>query len=78
LSMNCKDLVELVTDYLEGKLGSVETTRFEEHLASCNGCAAYLEQMRKTIRIAGYLDERSMTQQELDDLLSVFRDWKDN
>ena len=78
MSMNCKELVELVTDYLEGKLGAVETTRFEKHLATCDGCTGYLEQMRRTIRIIGHLDEQSMTQQELDDLLSVFRDWKDN
>ena len=78
MSMNCKELVELVTDYLEGKLGAVETARFEEHLSSCNGCTAYLYQMRQTIRITGHLDEHSMSEQELEDLLLIFRDWKDN
>ena len=77
MSMNCKELVELVTDYLEGKLGAVETARFEKHLASCNGCTVYLDQMRQTIRITGHLDEPSMSRQELEELLLIFRDWKD-
>ena len=49
--MTCKELVELVTDYLEGVLGRGERRRFEAHLAACEGCAAYFEQIRRTIRL---------------------------
>ena len=49
----CRELVELVTDYLEGALPATERERFEAHLAECEGCDAYVEQVRATIRLAG-------------------------
>ena len=49
----CRELVELVTDYLEGALPSRERERFEAHLAECDACDAYVEQIRATIRLAG-------------------------
>ena len=49
----CRELVELVTDYLEGALPSRERERFEAHLAECDACDAYVEQVRATIRLAG-------------------------
>jgi anti-sigma factor RsiW len=50
--MSCRELVELVTDYVEDVLPAPEGARFEAHLAGCAGCAAYLAQMRITIRLA--------------------------
>ena len=76
--MTCKELVELVTDYLEGKLQAVDTARFEEHIATCEGCIAYLEQMRRTIQVMSYLNEESLTSQQWQDLLEIFRNWKNN
>ena len=49
----CRELVELVTDYLEDALPSGERERFEAHLAECEACDAYVEQVRATIRLAG-------------------------
>jgi len=49
----CRELVELVTDYLENALSATERERFEAHLADCEGCDAYVEQVRATIRLAG-------------------------
>ena len=72
----CQELVELVTDYLEGVLPAAERTRFEEHLAGCSGCRAYLEQMRQTIRVLHRLTEESLAPQAKEELLRVFRDWK--
>ena len=51
----CQQMVELVTEYLEGALTARDTKRFERHLAACVGCAAYLEQMRTTIKAAGQI-----------------------
>jgi anti-sigma factor RsiW len=71
----CQELVELVTDYLEGELTPGERARFEAHIAECPGCATYLEQIRTTIALAGAtadLDRRS----EVSGLLDAFRDWK--
>jgi anti-sigma factor RsiW len=74
--MTCKELVELVTDYLEGVLPDNVRMRFENHLSGCDGCANYLEQMRQTIRLMGQLREEILTTQQRDDLLRLFRDWK--
>lgn len=74
--MNCNELVELVTDYLEGKLDAAEVTRFEQHILTCDGCTTYLDQMRRTINVVGELNEESLTSQQCDDLLIIFRDWK--
>ncbi len=72
--MTCQELVELVSDYLEGALPQDEAARFEAHLAECPGCEAYFEQVRTTIavtRASGELDE----QPEVAPLLDAFRDW---
>jgi anti-sigma factor RsiW len=53
--MACQELVEVITDYLEGALDAEDRRRFEEHLAGCPGCRNYLEQMRATIRLTGAL-----------------------
>ena len=53
--LSCQELVELVTDYLEGALSPEDTARFEDHIVWCPGCAAYLEQIRKTIELTGRL-----------------------
>jgi predicted anti-sigma-YlaC factor YlaD len=74
--MTCKELVELVTDYLEGTLAEELRLRMEDHLSRCDGCTTYLEQMRQTIHLTGQLREESLTPQQHDDLLMVFRDWK--
>ena len=74
--LTCLELTELVTAYLEGALAPVERVRFEEHLAVCPGCSAYLDQMRKTIRLAGMLKEDDIAPEARDQLLQAFRSWK--
>jgi predicted anti-sigma-YlaC factor YlaD len=75
--LSCKELVELVTEYLEGGLGSAMRARVEAHLDACAGCREYLEQMRQTIKVLGTLPEESITPEAEQALLRVFRDWKD-
>jgi len=53
-----------------------EHTRFEAHLAICTGCTAHVKQMRQTIGLLGTLTEATMTPEARDDLLDVFRRWK--
>jgi predicted anti-sigma-YlaC factor YlaD len=74
--LSCQELVELVTDYLEGALPALQRARFEEHLARCSGCRNYLAQMRITIDSLGRLTEDAIPAQARDDLLGVFRNWK--
>ena len=74
--MTCRDVVELVNDYLEGALDSGETRRFEAHLGTCEGCTRYVEQMRHTIAAVGRLRHEAVPAQTRDRLLATFRDWK--
>jgi anti-sigma factor RsiW len=74
--LTCKELVELVTDYLEGALPRSARRRFERHIAGCDGCTAYLEQMRQVIQALGRLTEDSLTPEAKGELLHAFRDWK--
>jgi predicted anti-sigma-YlaC factor YlaD len=76
-AMDCKDLVELVTEYLEGSLPQEQRARFEHHLAGCEGCTRYLDQMRTTIMLTGLLTEDSIPSDGREELLAVFRSWKE-
>jgi anti-sigma factor RsiW len=72
----CREVVELVSDYLEGALDAREAARFEAHLTTCDGCTAYLEQMRVTLRLAGRLDAEALDPVFRDRLVAAFRDWR--
>jgi len=74
--MPCRELVQVVTGYLEGTLPEVDRVRFEEHLAACPHCTAYLDQMRTTLRLAGRLTEDDIPEDTREDLLQVYRAWK--
>jgi anti-sigma factor RsiW len=74
--LSCQELVELVTDYLEGALDRRTHSRFDRHIAGCEHCTAYLEQMRETIRLTGTLTEEQLDPRARDELLTVFRTWR--
>jgi predicted anti-sigma-YlaC factor YlaD len=74
--MNCQQLVELVTDYFEERLPASERLRFDEHLAECEFCRVYLDQMRETIRLTGRLGEESIPPETREKLLEAFRGWR--
>ena len=74
--MTCKELVELVTEYLEGSLSEDVRVRIESHLSGCEGCTNFVEQMRQTIQMTGQIREENLSEQQKDDLLKLFRDWK--
>ena len=75
-TLTCQELVELVTDYLEGDLRPAERVRFETHIAQCEHCRTYLDQMRTTIRLLGKLTSESLSPAVQQELLARFRDWK--
>jgi anti-sigma factor RsiW len=75
-TLTCQELVELITAYLEGSLSPAERARFEAHLAGCEGCTNYLDQMRKTIALVGYLSQEAVPENGKQKLLQVFQDWK--
>lgn len=74
--LTCRELVELVTDFLEERLAPAERSRFEMHLCYCDWCAEYVRQMREVIRSAGGLTEETIEPGARDALLAAFRDWK--
>jgi anti-sigma factor RsiW len=72
----CQELVELVTDYLEGRLEPADRERFDAHIAGCDACTAYLEQMRMTLGALGRIPAESLSAQARDELLVAFREWR--
>jgi predicted anti-sigma-YlaC factor YlaD len=74
--LSCRELVELVTDYLEGALSPVDTARFEDHIGRCGACTIYLEQMRQTVEVLGHLPVDSVKPEAKRDLLEAFRGWR--
>jgi anti-sigma factor RsiW len=71
----CQELVEIVSDYLEGALPPDERERFEAHLKICEGCRRYLDQMRTTILFLGRLNEKDLDPGARDQLVQLFREW---
>jgi anti-sigma factor RsiW len=74
--LSCQELVELVTDYLEGALPPEVHARFEEHVGRCQGCGAYLEQIRQTVELLGELSVDSLSPEAERGLLEAFRGWR--
>ncbi len=70
----CREFVELVTDYLEGRLSDTDRARFEAHLAECDGCDGYLEDMRRMVNSLHILPEPPADQATQAALLAAFRE----
>jgi predicted anti-sigma-YlaC factor YlaD len=75
-ALTCHEVIELLSTYIEGGLSTVERRRVDEHLALCDGCTTYLEQMRETIRLSGMVTEEQVPEDEKTALLAAFRDWR--
>lgn len=74
--LSCREVVELVTDYLDDALAPLQRARFEAHLQTCPDCATYLAQMRTTIALLGRLREDDVPRPVLDELVQAFRGWQ--
>jgi anti-sigma factor RsiW len=74
--MPCQELVEVITDYLEGTLPGPDRARFEEHLAVCSGCRTYLAQKRQAIAATGSLSEEDLSPTDRERLGALFRGWR--
>jgi anti-sigma factor RsiW len=71
----CQQVVELVTDYLEGGLSRSDRRRFEDHLRTCPNCTNYLEQMRATILATGALHVEDLSPGARREYTELFRQW---
>ncbi len=74
--LTCAQVVELITEYLEGGLSVRDRERFEEHLGFCDWCVTYLDQMRQTIDATGRLREEDLDPELQDALVDAFRGWR--
>ena len=76
--LTCQQVVELVTEYLDGVMEPARRARFEQHLTGCHGCTAYLAQFRTTVALVGRLDADAVPPPVMQDLLAAFRTWADD
>ena len=74
-AMDCNELVELVTAYLDGALDADTRASFEAHLLDCDGCGNYLEQFRVTIATVGTIGSGELDPDYRGRLIETFRDW---
>ena len=76
--LSCQEIVELITDYLDGALPGDTASLFEEHLNFCDGCVTYLDEMRAAIAAVGGAAavEEEMPAQTRESLLTAFRHWR--
>jgi anti-sigma factor RsiW len=74
--LSCREIVELVTDYLEGDLDTDTTNALEVHLELCPGCARYLEQIRETVATLGEVSTNNLSGEVQAGLLAAFREFR--
>ena len=72
----CQEMVELITDYLEDALPRSQRRRFESHIAGCEHCTEYLEQMRVTITLTGQLRAEDLTPAMREEFTDLYRRWR--
>ncbi|MGA3354193.1 MAG: zf-HC2 domain-containing protein [Acidimicrobiales bacterium] len=72
----CREAVELVTDYLEGKLSRRDARAFEAHLRACDGCEEYVRQIQATIRVLGSVQPGDLSPETRQGLLELYREFK--
>ena len=77
MEMTCQEVVEVITDYLEGTMREADRLRFEAHLGECPYCQNYLDQMRVTVEALGDLREESIPAESRDQLIAAFRGWRE-
>jgi hypothetical protein len=75
LEMNCDELVERVTDYLEGALGREDRVRLDDHRGVCIGCEMYLGEVQVTLRLVSSLPAERMSDELEENLLATYRTW---
>ncbi|HEY3353206.1 MAG TPA: zf-HC2 domain-containing protein [Polyangia bacterium] len=74
--MTCRELTQLITDYLDGRLGPWRWVSFQLHLGLCRDCRRYLRQMRLTVAALGAIPVDPPDAGTRDELLRRFRTWR--
>ena len=74
--LSCREITELVTEYVEGALSLTDRLRFQFHIGMCRHCRAYLRQMKLTAKALGHLPEPELPPELESELLRRFEGWK--
>ena len=74
--LTCVEFVELATDYIESELPPAERCRVDRHLASCDGCSTYLDQLRRAIRLTATLGQHDVDATARDRMLRAFHSYR--
>lgn len=74
--LSCKDITDLLTDYLEGQMSFADRMQIKMHLAMCGHCRNYVDQLKLTVDSCGRIPEPEVDEHLEQELLSVFRDWR--
>ncbi len=74
--LSCREMTELVTDYVEGYLSLADRMRFQLHIGMCRDCRAYVRQMKVTSRALAKLPPPVLSTELRDELLRRFEGWK--
>jgi predicted anti-sigma-YlaC factor YlaD len=74
--LTCRDLIELATDYNEGRMSMLERIRFDMHVLMCRNCRAWVRQLKETVNVLGALPDEPIPPELEADLLAAFRNWK--
>lgn len=72
----CRDAVALMTAYIDGQLDDRDRARLDAHLADCPHCSEYLAQLRVTIDALGHVEIDQLSDEALDDLVDLYRQWR--
>ena len=75
-NLDCNEIVELITAYLDGALKRRDRKAFERHLKKCDGCTNYVEQIRITIETTGRVEADELPTELRENLVAAFRDWR--
>ena len=75
-NFTCREVAELITDYLEGSLTLTQRLRFQMHMGLCFACRNYLRQMKYTVATLGKLPSEPVPAQVKEELMKRFRTWK--
>lgn len=75
--LTCRDLTEIVTDYVEGRMGVWDRLRFQLHIGMCTACREYVRQMQVTRAVVGHVHAPPIPDEVKEELIKRFRDWKE-
>ena len=71
--LSCREINDLITDYLEGRMGLWDRMQFRLHIAMCGSCKLHVEKMRQMIGAMGQIPPKMDVPVEL---MEQFRNWK--